>query len=302
MMPMNFDIIVVGTGPAGLSAAVYASRHELKTLLIGEEPGGYVNEAPIIDNYLGFSGIKGHDLVNKFFDHAKSCNLEILKEKVIDIKKHGKEFIIKTDKNEFTSKAVIIAMGSRRRELNVPGEIDFKGSGISYCATCDGLFFKNKTVGVCGSGDSAMATALMLADYTKNVHIFVRGNNFSGKESLATKIKEHPKIEVHFDAVVREVKGDKRLKEVILSNNKSIALDGLFVSIGMIPNSEIAERAGVKLDKDKTIDVNCAMKTNVEGVFAAGDITNGCDGLRQIIIAAAQGAIAATSAYKYLRQ
>ncbi len=298
---MEYDVVIIGGGPAGLSAAVYSTRYELKTVVIAEEVGGYVNESPLVENYLGIPNIKGIELARKFTEHAKISGADIVMEKVKEIKKNN-NFVILTDDKEFTAKAIIFATGSRKRHLNVPGEENHIGLGVSYCATCDGPLFKDKVVTVVGGGDSAKATALLLTEYAKKVYVLVRDENFIGKVTLSKRVMEHPKIEVLFNTEIKELKGEPLLKEAVLSNGETLKTEGLFVEIGLIPNVELAKSIGVNLDKHNLINVTPGMETNVKGVFAAGDVTNGSNSLRQDITAAAEGAIAATSAYKYLRQ
>jgi thioredoxin reductase (NADPH) len=299
---MVYDVIIVGGGPAGLSAGVYSTRYELKTLLIAEELGGYVNESPLVENYLGIPNTKGYELGKKFTEHAKSSGVEIAQEIVKEIKKQGDLFIIKTDDNSYEAKSLILAMGSKKRHLNVPGEKEFFGLGVSFCATCDGPLFKDKVVAVAGGGDSAKATALLLTEYAKKVYILVRENNFIGKATLIRRVNDNPKIEVLFNTGIKEIKGEQIIKELVLNDGKNLNVDGLFVEIGLIPNTELARNLGIKLDEQKLISVSPAMITNVTGIFGAGDVTNGSDGLRQDITAASEGALAATSAYKFLRQ
>lgn len=299
---MVFDVIIIGGGPAGLSAGVYSTRYELKTLLIAEEMGGYVNESPLVENYLGIPNIKGYELGKKFTEHAKSSGVEFAQEIVKEIKKQGDLFVVKTDDNTYETKSLILSMGSKKRHLNVPGEKEFFGLGVSYCATCDGPLFKDKVIAVAGGGDSAKATALLLTEYASKVYILVREDNFIGKATLIRRVNDNPKVEVLFNTEIKEIKGEQIIKELILNNGKSINVDGLFVEIGLIPNTELVKDLGLELDEHKLISVTPSMTTNVPGLFAAGDITNGSDGLRQDITAASEGALAATSAYKFLRQ
>jgi thioredoxin reductase (NADPH) len=296
---MNYDVIIIGGGPAGLSAAIYSTRYELKTLVIAKQIGGYVNYSPVIENYLGIPNVKGFELVNKFKDHAKSLGAELIEEEVLEI---SKDLIVKTNKNEYQAKSIIFATGSEKRKLNVPGEKEFLGKGVSYCATCDGPLFKNRTVAVAGGGDSAKITALMLTEYVEQVHMLVREDHFIGKECLSSKVKENKKIQVHFNTIIEEIKGNNFVEEINCTGKENVKVNGIFVEIGLIPNNKLAKELNIKLDKKGLIDVTPGMKTNRPGVFAAGDITNGSDEFRQDITAASEGAIAANSAYHEMKK
>ncbi|MBU5678589.1 MAG: FAD-dependent oxidoreductase [Candidatus Aenigmatarchaeota archaeon] len=300
----NYDLLILGSGVAGLSAGIYAARYKLKTLIIGKDMG-MAAEAPEIENYPGIYGVSGVQLVKKITEHAREMGAEIIYDEIENIEKIEGGFKVKTSTNEFFGKAIIYALGGMKRKLGLENENNFIGKGISYCATCDSRFFKDKIVAVLGGANSAATTSLLLSKYAKKVYLIHRRESLRADPTLIEKLKEAKNIEIIFNHVVKELKGDKRLEAVILENvatgeKREIKLDGIFVEFGYVPNSFLAEKIGVEICEDGRIKVNEDMSTNIEGFFAAGDITSGSNRLDQIITAAAEGAIAANSAYKYL--
>jgi thioredoxin reductase (NADPH) len=297
------DLIIIGAGAAGMSAAIYAARYKLNTLLISKNIGGLTLDSHNIQNYPGFLSISGNDLMNKFKEHVKFYNVPIIEEEVIDIKN---TFIICTKNKEYKARAIILALGRQKRKLNIQGEKEFLGKGVSYCATCDAPFFKDKIIAVVGGSDSAGVEALLLAEYAKKVYIVYRKEKLRAEPLTLEKIEQNKKIEVIYNTNIIEVKGNKFVNRVILdkeyNNSKELKLDGLFIEIGSIPSTTLITRLKVRLNDNGYIIVNEKQETNVSGVFAAGDITTGTTGMKQVITAAAQGAIAATSAYKYLNK
>lgn len=300
----NYELLILGSGVAGLSAGIYAARYKLKTLIIGKDMG-MAAEAPEIENYPGIYGVSGVQLVKKITEHAREMGAEIIYDEIENIEKIEGGFKVKTSTNEFFGKAIIYALGGMKRKLGLENENNFIGKGISYCATCDSRFFKDKIVAVLGGANSAATTSLLLSKYAKKVYLIHRRESLRADPTLIEKLKEAKNIEIIFNHVVKELKGDKRLEAVILENvatgeKREIKLDGIFVEFGYVPNSFLAEKIGVEICEDGRIKVNEDMSTNIEGFFAAGDITSGSNRLDQIITAAAEGAIAANSAYKYL--
>ncbi|MEM5835292.1 MAG: FAD-dependent oxidoreductase [Candidatus Aenigmatarchaeota archaeon] len=300
----NYDLLILGAGVAGLSAGIYAARYKLKTLIIGKDMG-MAAEAPEIENYPGIYGVSGAQLVKKFTEHAMKMGAEIIYDEIENIEKLENGFKVKTSTNEFFGKAIIYALGGMKRKLGLENENKFVGKGISYCATCDSRFFKDKVVAVLGGANSAATTSLLLSKYAKKVYLIHRRESLRADPVLVAKLNEANNIEIIFNHVVKELKGDKKLEAVVLENvntgeKKELKLDGIFVEFGYVPNSFLAEKIGVEICEDGRIKVNEDMSTNIEGFFAAGDITSGSNRLDQIITAAAEGAIAANSAYKYL--
>ncbi|MFH7903874.1 MAG: FAD-dependent oxidoreductase [Candidatus Aenigmatarchaeota archaeon] len=298
------DVIIIGGGAAGYSAALYSARYGLKTLVITKDVGGMMNEASIVEDYPAIYSIKGSELGLRFKEHAEMFGAKTLIDEVVDIKNENGNFVVKTLGNyEIRSKVIIFATGSKRRKLGVPGE---NLNGVSYCAECDALFFKDKVVGVVGGGNSAFHDALVLAQHAKKVYIIHRRDEFRAEAVLVNSAKQNPKIEILTNKIVKEIRGNKKVEEVVLEdvktgNTLTLKLDGLFVAIGLDPNSELAKKIGVQINERGEIIVDEGMRTNIKGVLAAGDVTNACAGFKQIVTAAAQGSIAAYNAFKYIK-
>ena len=302
-----YDLIVLGAGPAGLSASIYASRYKINHIVVGNVFDGSLSKAHKIENWPGEKSIKGSDLIMKFYDHAKSLGLEIIQEEVVEISKDDSIFIIKTNLSKvYKSKAILITLGTKHRKLNISGEKKFLGKGVSYCAVCDGAFFKDKTVAVAGGSNSAAMAAEMLSECAKKVYVIYRKQSMRCEPVILERLEKSSKIEIIYNTNITKVSGDKKV-ELIEINNKynggnKIKLDGLFIEVGSIPFVDLAKGLGVKIDKSGCIIIEASGSTNVEGIYAAGDITNGSNGLRQIVTAVSEGAIAATSIYKYLKK
>jgi thioredoxin-disulfide reductase len=294
-----YDAIIIGGGFAGLSAAIYSARYNLKTLVIAKQPGGAIVNATHVENYPGYVSISGIELMQKFEEQAKSVGAEIMIDDVIGVMKHKEGFKVETEEKEFLSKTVIMAMGTERRKLDVPGAKEYESKGIHYCATCDGAFYKGKTVAVIGGSNSSAHAAMLLSRFAKQVYILYRGEEMRCEPILCTNMQQLGNITMIFNTNVVQLKGGKFLEKALLdkpfNGSTELALDGLFVEIGSVPSSAIAKQLGVELTKEGEIKANIQCETNVKGVFAAGDVTN--TPLRQGIIAAAQGVKAATSAY-----
>ncbi|MCK4531892.1 MAG: FAD-dependent oxidoreductase [Candidatus Aenigmarchaeota archaeon] len=304
---MVYDVIIIGAGSAGYAAGIYATRFGLRTLLIGKEPGGQTNEAYEVDNYPGFLNISGIDLLTKFKEHAEKLGAELVVSEAIDVGKKGENFVVKTKDKEHEGKAVILATGSKKRKLGLPNEKELTGKGVAYCATCDAMFFNDKIVGVTGGGNSAVKSALLLAEYAKKVYLVYRREkkDMRAMPYWVKKAEENDKIEMIFRSVPKEIKGKEKLESVVFEKDGKdleIKMDGLFVEIGTDPENSLAKKLGVSLDEQGKIKVEKDMSTNVEGVFAAGDITNGSNGMEQIVTSCAEGSIAAESAYNYVKK
>ncbi|MCK4525534.1 MAG: FAD-dependent oxidoreductase [Candidatus Andersenbacteria bacterium] len=302
-----YDLIVLGAGPAGLSASIYASRYKINHIVVGNVFDGSLSKAHKIENWPGEKSIKGSDLIMKFYDHAKSLGLEIIQEEVVEISKDDSIFIIKTNLSKvYKSKAILITLGTKHRKLNISGEKKFLGKGVSYCAVCDGAFFKDKTVAVAGGSNSAAMAAEMLSEYTEETYIIYRKESMRCEPVILERLEKNPKIEIIYDTNVTKVTGDKKVELIEIDNkyngSDKIKLDGLFIEVGLVPFTSFAKKLGVKTDKNNYIVINQGGATNVTGVYAAGDITNGSDNLNQIVTAVSEGAIAATNIYKYLKE
>ena len=300
---MIYDLIIVGAGPAGLSAAIYASRYNLNALVVGDELGGMAAEAYKVENYPGFKSVSGMELMNKFKEQIKGL-VDIKQEKIIELKKED-NFAITTKENIYKSKTVIIASGTKRRKLNIKGEKEFLGKGVSYCATCDATFFKDKIVGVVGGNDAAAMSALLLAEYAKRVFIIYRKEKIRAEPLRVSQLEKNKKITIINNTNVIAVNGDKMMSSVTLdrefNKSKELAFDGLFIEIGSVPSTVLTKKLGIELDEEGYIIIDSTQKTNVDGFYAAGDITTNSNKFRQIITAASEGAIAAHSVYGFLK-
>jgi thioredoxin reductase (NADPH) len=296
-----YDSIIIGSGPAGLTAAIYSLRYKLNILVIGKETGGYVPFINKIENYPGFKEINGAELINKIKEQTEALGLKIIEENVIEIRKQGKQFSVKTDKKEYESKTIIIASGTERKKLGLREEGRFLGKGISYCSTCDGPLFRNKIICVYGGGNSAFRTAKMLSDYASKVYLIYRNElkELKADPILVHELKKDKKIEFIFGKEIGKIKGDVFVKSIILNDGKELEVSGIFVEIGSVPSSYFLRFLGLKTDKNGYLVVDNEMKTNIEGIFAAGDCVS--KRLRQIIISMGEGAMAAFSAYDYLK-
>ncbi len=302
-MLKTHDLVIIGSGPAGCSAAVYAARYELNTLVFGKESGGVASTAPKVENWPGIKSITGIELMAKFKDHADSYeNAKFIDQEINDIKKEKNIYKIHANDKFYKSKAIILALGLVRRKLNIPGEKEFTGKGIAYCATCDAAFFKNKTVAVVGGANSAVVSAMLLTEFAKKVYIIYRKDKLRAEPIWIEKIKKNSKIEVICCANVIKAEGEKFLQKIKLDTGKKLKVDGLFIEIGAVPSTIVAKKLNLELDKDYRIKIDAGGATNIKGVFAAGDITNGSNLMNQIVTAASEGAIAAESVYRYLKK
>lgn len=291
------DIIILGGGPAGVTASIYAKRSGKDPLLITMDIGGQTTLTSEIENIPGFSSIMGVDFATKLKNQLTRWDIEIKYEEVKKVEKVGDHFKILTSKGEYETKSVIIALGRKHRKLNVPGESEFAGKGVSYCAICDGFFFAGKTVAVVGGGNTALVDALYLTQFARKVILIHRRDQFRAEKVLIDRLKSKPNVEFILNAEVKEIFGDQRVTGVILKDGRKIDVDGVFIAIGEVPNSE-PFRELVETNEHGEIVVDEYMHTSVKGVFAAGDITN--FKYKQIVIAEAQGAVAALEAINYI--
>ena len=300
----KYDIIIIGAGPGGLTAGIYAGRQGTKNLIIDRDlAGGLGREVPEMENYPGFENISGLELIEKMKAQAiKNCELHEMEE-VTEIIKNDDEyrFTVKTNKDEYLSKTIILATGSSHRHLEAKGEEEFKGKGVSYCATCDGFFFQGRDIVMVGGGNSALQEALYLNNLGANVTLIHRRDEFRAQRELQNQIKEAG-INTILNATVEEIKGKMLVESVILKDTKTgdlseLPINGVFISVGYIPHTELAKQLGVELDPSGHIIIDTEQKTNVDYVYAIGDV---CVGLKQWIVACGEGAVAATSAYHNL--
>ena len=300
----NFDIIIIGAGPAGLTAGLYAGRQNSKALVIDKGlAGGLGSEVPMMENYPGFDLISGMELISKMKPQCEKFS-EIRENQIIeDIEKMDDGIYIKTkssigdDFNEYLTKSVILATGASHRHLNVPGENEFLGRGVAYCATCDGMFFVNRNVLMVGGGNSAAQEALYLKNIGCNVKIVHRRDSLRCEHRLEELLEEKG-VEILWNSTIKEIKGDMAVDSVTLVRDgveEEYETDAVFVAIGDEPSNDLAKQLGVELDENGYIITDKSQSTNVSGVYAAGDITGG---VKQWIVACGEGAVAAISAYQ----
>jgi thioredoxin reductase (NADPH) len=297
-------VIVLGAGPAGMSAALYAARAELSPLVLtGIQPGGQVALTNTIENYPGFpDGVGGQELGDLFQRQAERFGARIEFDSIVSVDLRKQPFRVKTYSKEYFTKSLIIATGANPVKLGVPGENEFIGKGTSYCATCDGWFFKEKNVFVIGGGDSALEEALFLTRYASHITIVHRRDEFRAGPILQSRLHESPKISLKMETVVKEIKGKDKVEEIVLTNvktgeNETLSADGVFVFIGHTPNNEFYT-GQLKMDPKGYIEVDSKMHTSVEGVYAAGEAAD--SNFKQVITSAGMGAAAAIEAAKYL--
>ena len=304
----NYDLIIVGAGAAGLAAGIYGARSGLKTLIIEEKlAGGTTGDAPLVENYPGYPSILGSELADKMVQHCKKTGAVLRElESLVSFGFKGEKKTVKTNKTEYEAAAVIIATGAHYRTLDIAGEKEFKGKGVSYCGVCDGPFFKGKRVLVVGGGNSACITTLYLSGLAAEVIVVHRREAFRAEEALVTDIASKGNVKVMWSSQVSEIKGDKVVKSVILTNAKTgetseVPVDGVFVQVGESPNSAQALEAGVEPEENGgAIKIDIRQRTNIPGVFAAGDVTN--HPVMQIGTAVGQGITAALEAYTHIRR
>ena len=302
-----YDIAIVGSGPASFSASIYASRYRLKNIIFGRQMGGTISDTHKVCNYPGVSDISGLELATRMYEQTKEQGAEISLESVKDIKKENNIFKLITDADkEYYSKTVIIATGTKRNKLALPREELFLGKGLSYCATCDGMFYKDKVVAVIGGSNAATMAASMLSDIAKQVYIIYRGTELRGEPAWIEVVETKKNITVLFETLVIGLEGTDRLERVKLSkaykNSSYLDVDGVFVEIGSEPNIVLPMKLGLELDERQYIKVQKDQSTNIEGIWAAGDCTTASNDFRQVVTAVAEGAIAANSIYVYLRE
>ena len=302
----NWDLIIIGAGPAGLTAGIYAGRAGLKALILEEKtPGGEAAVTPCIENYPGFESISGLELVERMTEHCRKFGAQINElERAVSVDLSGNQKLVKTDKRTYSSVAAILATGTHYKHLAVPGEDKFQGRGVSYCAVCDGAFFRNKSVIVVGGGNSAATSAQYLSNVAADVKLVHRRNQLRAEEAYVKVLKKE-NVEFLWNSEVVQIKGEDIVKSVILRNNKTgqtkeTRVDGVFIQIGEVPNTSFIRGSGIKLDKDGYVVVDARQRTNLPGVFAAGDVTD--QQVKQVGTAVGQAVVAATEAFGYVKR
>ena len=301
----KYDLVIIGAGPAGLGASIYASRYKLNHIVIGSEIGGQVVEAWEIENYAGFEKISGKDLMEKFIKQTKDLGAEIIQDSVNSIIKIEGGFKISGEKTgNYVTQAVILALGMKPKKMNVKGENEFVGKGISYCATCDAMFYRGKDVLVIGGGDSAATAALHLTEFANKVTLMYLEGDAKFEPSWVEQMKNNPKIEQIECTGVKEIKGEGKVSGVVYEckgETKELAVQGVFIEVGTFPGAVLAKNLGVATYDQDYIIADKTQATNVENVYTAGDIDTSSNKFRQIITAVAEGAVAAGSIYKKLK-
>ena len=301
-----YDLVIIGNGPAGISAGIYAVRYGLDTLVLENNViSGQIATTDIVENYPGFSSITGMELMDRFKEHAQNIGVVTEDDEVIGIRSEGDLKVIHTDERDIETKSVIVATGANPKHVGVPGEEEFAGRGVSYCATCDGPFFRGKSIAVIGGGDSAITDALILSNLASKVYVVHRRDELRAAKVLQDRAFSRNNIEFILNTVLDEIVGEDdengvvkkvKLKNVESNDKKEIAIDGVFIYVGIIPNTGF-----VDVDKTQTgfIMTNEKMETSVEGIYAAGDCRT--TPLRQVVTAVSDGAIAAASAHDFVK-
>lgn len=299
---MKYDVIIIGGGPAGFTAGIYAARGGLRTILFtGSQPGGQAALTHKIENYSGVVDVEGFTLVSTMMEQAGNFGCEISFASVLDVNLAGEEKVVITDEGEYITSTVIVATGAKNRRMGLENEESLIGKGISFCATCDGSFFKDRPVAINGGGDSALTEALYLSNICSKVYLIHRRQGFRAAQILVDRVRSNKKISLVLDSTVTALKGDPlnslEVTNKVTGEKQNIAVDALFVAIGNIPNTDIF-KGQLDLNEGGYIRTNEKMETNIEGVYAAGDVR--ITPMRQVITACADGAIAANSAIEYL--
>lgn len=301
-----YDLIIIGAGPAGLGASIYASRYKLNHIVLGAEIGGQVVEASDIENYAGIESISGKDLMEKFKKQTIDLGGTIVSATANKIIKTQDGFEVSTDDGKkLEARSLILALGMKPRKMNIPKEDRFLGKGISYCATCDAMFFRNKDVAVIGGGDSAATAALHLAEFVNSVQLLYKDGTKVFEPAWEQKMSKTGKIAVASFEKINEILGDEKVSgieyETADGQKKELKIQGIFIEIGSTPGVALAKEIGIETDEQDYIIVRQDQSTNVENIYAAGDVTTGSNKFRQIITAVAEGAVAAGSIYKKLK-
>lgn len=296
------ELIIIGAGPAGITTSIYAARKRMNFLVITKDIGGQAALSSDIENYTGYQYITGAELTKKFEQHVREFQIELKYEEVLEIEKVKEGFIVKTDKGAYESKTLVIASGAVPKKLNVPGEIEFKNRGVTYCATCDAPLFSNKDVAVIGGGNLGLDATLQLTKIANKIYLIGRGEKLKGDEVMCENVERSDKVTVLTNTKVLEITGDKFVASVKVERGgkqETLEVQGVFIEIGYIPNSKFI--AGmVKLNERNEIVIDDYCQTNVEGIFAAGDVTN--VPYKQIILAGGEGSKAALGVYGYLQK
>ena len=319
---MILDLIIVGFGPAGVAASIYASRYKLSHMVFGKLPGGLISTSHLVDNYPGLEEVSGFELGEKYLHHVQKFNPEGVKMNLVRSieKMEDGNFQVKDSAGDtYYAKSVLLALGTKYRRLGIPGEDTFEGKGVTWCATCDAFFYRQKDVVVLGGGDSALEAAYLLASIAKNVYVVHRRNEFRAEPTWVDMTKAFPNVHFVMDNEVLEIQGTEKVTAITLKNSWNgedlirggsssverldemrIPVDGVFVEIGSDPIVDLPESLGVELDETHYVKVSADQSTNVPGVYAAGDFTTGSNKFRQVLPAMSEGVVAVNAIYNYV--
>ena len=299
-MEKPVDLLGVGLGPACLTAAIYAARYGMKVQLVGAQPGGQIAVSGELENYPGFSLITGAELSEKMVEHTRGLGVDIVYDTVAKAEKTADGFTLSTDlADTYTGNILLIGTGTRRRKLGAEGEDRLYAKGVTYCATCDGAFFRGQVVGVIGAGNSAAEAALFLADMCPQVHVFVRKPHFRADDILVKKIMAHASITVHFETEIAAFLGEEKLEKVRTKAGEEIEMTGAFIEIGADPEAKLATDLGCELTSGGFVQVDSELRTSVPNVLAAGDVTGA---FAQVATSVGAGALAAKTAHELFQQ
>ncbi len=305
MNAMDYDLIIIGAGAAGMTASIYASRYTLKNVLIGDILGGTTTEAHKIYNWPGDPGITGFELMDKMAKHVRETGGEIISDTVSGVAAIDGGYSVTTKRGKsFSAKSLLFTSGTKHRHLGIPREEELAGRGMAYCATCDGPFYKEKRVAVAGGGNSAISAALYLADIATKVYVVCRGADLKGEPLWREELKKRPNVSIITGANIVGLEGAEMLEQIVLDRefegSDRLAVDGVFVEIGLLPQTELAKGLGVETNELGYIKVKADMSTNIPGLYAAGDSTDASNNFHQIVTACGEGATAADTIYKAL--
>lgn len=295
---MDYDIIIIGSGSAGLPAGMYASRYKMKNLVIGAQPGGALATSHKVENFPGIISASGKEIMDKFREHAEVSGSEVLQDTVNEIHKIDGWFRIKTTNKEFQTRFVILASGNTYRKLWVPGEEEFLWKGVSYCATCDGMFFKGRDIALAGGGNTALTEALYLSEICNKVYLVHRRDTFRAEDIWVEQAKKKENIEFVLNEEVENVGGQLFLEEVTLKSGKVLKADGFFVAIGSDPSTNLVSHLSPKIDEEWCLVVDKRQETSIKGLYAAGDVTTNSNKFKQTIMSAAEWCLAADSIHE----
>lgn len=305
----NYDVIIIGSGAAGLSAAVYAGRYNMKTLVVGKDFGGETARAGAIENWPGDISVDGYELMRRMKKHAEHVGAEIIDAEVTKVQKDGDCFNVITGDTTRHARSLILGLGSERRRLGIPNEKELTGKGVHFCVTCDGPIYTGKRVALVGGGDAAIKGANMIAEYVDKIYLIVRARELRAEPINVAELKEKgDKVEILYETEIKEiVPSDKEMFEKVIltkeyNGSNDLDVDGLFIEIGAVPNTDIVDPLHLAHDSEKYLVVDNMMRTSEPGVMAAGDIVNHFKHFKQDITASAMGAVAATSAYEYCKE